>query len=86
MSEEETLPIDFNMIVLSLSTSALMHLGEVEGEDGKRLEPNLPLAQQSIELLLVLEEKTKGNLTGEEERLLSGVLYELRLKYAEARG
>lgn len=86
MSEEDSLSVDFNMLVLSLSTSALMHLGQIEGEDGKKLEPNLPLAHQSIELLLMLEEKTKGNLTGEEERLLSGVLYELRLKYAEARG
>ncbi|NLE49023.1 MAG: DUF1844 domain-containing protein [Sandaracinaceae bacterium] len=86
MSEEDAPPIDFNMLVLSLSTSALMHLGEIEGEDGKRDAPNLPLARQTIELLLILDEKTKGNLTGEEERLLSGVLYELRLKYAEARG
>jgi len=86
MSDEEAPPIDFNMLVLSLSTSTLMHLGELEGEDGTRSAPNLPLARQSIELLLILEEKTKGNLTGEEERLLSGVLYELRLKYAEARG
>ena len=64
-------PIDFNTFVLSLSTSALMNLGMV-AEPGTESEPeiNLPLAKQTIDLIAVLEEKTAGNLTGEEERLV----------------
>lgn len=76
--------IDFMTFVLSLNTSALIHLGvmAIEGEDPA---PNLPLAQQSIDCLAMLEDKTRGNLTGEEERLLTQVLYDLRLRYVHAR-
>jgi len=84
-SAGESTPADFTTLVLSLSTSALMHLGEVPGEDGAPLPKNLPLAAHTIDLLAMLEEKTRGNLTGDEERILSGVLYDLRLKYAAAR-
>ena len=74
--------IDFNTFVLSLSTSALMHLGEVpEAKDAK---VNLGLAKQTIDCLALLEEKTKGNLTGEEERLLTGILYDLRVRFVAA--
>lgn len=73
-------PIDFNTFVLSMSTSALVHLGEDLLSEGSA-EVNLPLARQTIDLLGILESKTKGNLTGEEERLLSQVLYDLRLRY-----
>lgn len=78
-------PADFTTLVLSLSTSALMHLGEVPGEGGQPLPKNLPMAAHTIDLLAMLEEKTRGNLTGDEERILSGVLYDLRLKYSAAR-
>lgn len=78
-------PADFTTLVLSLSTSALMHLGEIPGEDGKPMPKNLGLAAHTIDLLAMLEDKTRGNLTGDEERILSGVLYDLRLKYAAAR-
>jgi hypothetical protein len=77
-------PADFTTLVLSLSTSALMHLGEVPAEDGKPMPKNLALASHTIDLLAMLEEKTRGNLTGDEERILSGVLYDLRLKYTAA--
>ena len=80
----EEAPADFTTLVLSLSTSALMHLGEVPGVDGATLPKNLPLAAHTIDLLTMLEEKTRGNLTGDEERILSGVLYDLRLKYTAA--
>jgi len=77
---EQYPPIDFNTFVLSLSTSALVHLGEdLLGEGGA--EVNLPLARQTIDLLGIIEQKTKGNLTGEEERLLSQILYDLRLHF-----
>jgi hypothetical protein len=85
MANEEDAPpigIDFNTFILSLRTSALMHLGELsEAEDAKA---NLGLAKGSIDCLALLEEKTKGNLTGEEERLLSEVLYDLRLRFVAA--
>jgi len=73
-------PIDFTTFILSLSTSALVQLGEAHEEGG---EPriNLPMARQTIDLLGLLEEKTKGNLTGEEERLLHQVLFDLRVRF-----
>jgi hypothetical protein len=77
-------PIDFNTFLLSLSTSALMSLGEVKDPATGEVQVNFPLARQTIDLLSLLEEKTQGNLTGEEERLLSQVLYDLRMRYMAA--
>jgi len=80
-SEPDDLPpIDFSTFVVSLRTSALMHLNA--GADDAA---DLPLARQEIDLLGILEEKTRGNLTGEEERLLSQVLFDLRTRYVAAR-
>ena len=81
----ESLPeIDFLTFVLSLSTSALYHLGEVpDAETAATRPPDLPLAKQTIDILAILQEKTKGNLSGEEERILDNVLYDLRLKFVE---
>ena len=77
--------IDFNTFVLSLSASALVDLGAIEVAVVKA-EKNLPLARHTIDCLVLLEEKTAGNLTGEEERLLSQVLHDLRAKYRAAGG
>jgi len=84
MSKEDSAPpsIDFNTFVLSLSTSALMHLGKLPGSDDTTL--NLAHAKQSIDCIALLEEKTKGNLTGEEERLIGEVLNDLRLRFVAA--
>jgi hypothetical protein len=73
--------LDFTTFILSLSTSVLIHLGEVPTHENTETALNLPLARQTIDLLAVLEQKTKGNLTGEEERLLSHILSELRMRY-----
>jgi hypothetical protein len=74
-------PVDFNILVLSLNTSALIHLGETgTAETGP---VDLPLARNAIDMLCMLEVKTRGNLTGEEERLLHQVLFDLRLRYAK---
>lgn len=82
--EGSTLPtLDFATFILSLSHSALMHLGEAPHPDTNKVEANLPLAKQNIDLLGLLEEKTKGNLTGDEERLLAQVLFDLRMRYVE---
>jgi hypothetical protein len=86
MGEEHSAPpsIDFNTFVLSLSTSALMHLGKLpDAADDSTV--NLAHAKQSIDCIALLEEKTRGNLTGEEERLITEVLYDLRLRFVAAR-
>ena len=80
---EELPTIDFATFVLSLSHSALMHLGEAPHPETNNVEKNLALAKQNIDLLGLLEEKTKGNLTGDEERLLAQVLFDLRMRYVE---
>lgn len=84
MSDHETLPhIDFATFVLSLSHSALMHLGEAPDPDTNQTNVDLPLAKQNIDILVLLEEKTKGNLSGDEERLLAQVLFDLRMRFVE---
>ncbi len=75
--------IDFATFVLSLSHSALVHLGDAPDPAGGSPKPDLELARQTIDVLGILEAKTRGNLTGEEERLLSTALYDLRLRYVE---
>jgi hypothetical protein len=75
--------IDFSMFVLSLSHSALVHLGDAPPPDGQPAPRDLPLARQTIDLLAILQEKTRNNLTGEEERLLQRVLDDLRFRFVE---
>ena len=75
--------LDFSIFVMSIIGSAHVHLGDMPGPEGQS-ERNLAFAQQDIELLALLEEKTKGNLTGDEERLLSRALDELRQRFSEA--
>jgi hypothetical protein len=75
--------IDFSTFVLSLSHSALMHLGEAPDPETGQKSASLPLAKQTIDLIGMLEEKTKGNLSGEEERLLGQILFDLRLRFVE---
>src|ERR671936_1614284 len=75
-------PLDFNAFVLSLGSSALIHLGQApDPVSGKTQEPDLPLAQQSIDLLALLQEKTRGNLTEDEAHFLDTLLYDLRVRY-----
>ncbi|MET0413669.1 MAG: DUF1844 domain-containing protein [Polyangiaceae bacterium] len=80
----DSLPaIDFATFVLSLSHSALVHLGDAPDPSGGAASADPLLARQTIDLLLLLQEKTAGNLTGEEERLLDQILYDLRMRYIE---
>ena len=83
MAEEALPSIDFATFIISMSHSALIQLGEAAHPDTGEIEPNVSLARQTIDLLGMLEEKTKGNLTGDEERLLSQVLYDLRMRCVE---
>ncbi len=82
---EDTGPkLDFATFILSLSHSALVHLGEAPHPDGGEVpKKDLPLARQTIDMLGLLEEKTRGNLSGDEERLLSQILYDLRMRFVE---
>lgn len=77
--------IDFATFVFSLNSSVYVQLGLLEdpatGQKGK----NLPLAKQTIDILAMLEEKTRGNLTTEEEQMLKHILYDLRMLYVKER-
>jgi hypothetical protein len=75
--------IDFSTFVLSLSHSALVHLGDAPGPTGATEQASLPLARQTIDLLSLLQEKTRGNLSGAEETMVEQVLYELRMRYVQ---
>ena len=82
-----TLPkIDFSTFVLSINSSALVQLGMIEDPASGQKSKNLPLAKQTIDLLAMLEEKTKGNLTSDEENILKNILYELRMLYVKEKG
>ena len=76
--------VDFHTFVLSLGSSALLHLGELEHPDGGPAEKDLPLAKHTIDILSMLEEKTRGNLTSAEEKLMESLLYDLRLRFVNA--
>jgi len=82
-TQHERIPPDFSGFILSLGTSALVHLGETVLPDQKTSGTNLPQAKEVIDLLSLLEEKTKGNLSKEESNLLSNLLYTLRMKFVE---
>jgi hypothetical protein len=82
---QEPLPaINFSTFIISLSTQALMHLGEIadplSGKDNK----DIPVAKQMIDIIGMLKDKTKGNLDAGEERLTEDILFDLRMKYVEA--
>ncbi|MBM4370564.1 MAG: DUF1844 domain-containing protein [Deltaproteobacteria bacterium] len=74
--------IDFRTFILSLGTSAMLHLGEIPDPDGGTAVCNLGLARQTIDLLDLLRVKTVGNLDPEELRLLDTLLYDLHLRFA----
>jgi hypothetical protein len=76
--------ISFANLIFSLSTSALIQLGEIKDPATQEAEKNLPLAKQTIDLIGLLQEKTKGNLTPEEGQLMENVLYDLRMRYVKA--
>ena len=78
--------LTFIGFVLSLASSAAIHFGDLPDPTGGTSEPNLEGASQMIDILTLLEEKTRGNLTAEERQLIEQVLYELRLRFVEAKG
>ena len=78
--------INFATFIFSLNTSALMHLGVLEDPaSGKKIK-NLAMGKQTIDILSMMEEKTSGNLTKEEEDMLKNILYDLRIIYVKEKG
>lgn len=75
---------EFASILFMFATSALIHLGESPDPVSNETKQDLRQAQHAIDLLDVLRAKTKGNLTPEEDRLLDGLLYDLRVRYLKA--
>jgi hypothetical protein len=73
--------INFASFLISLGTQAFMHLGELPNPLTKQREKDLPAAKHMIDLLGILEAKTKGNLADDEERLLRQLLFDLRLRF-----
>lgn len=81
--EEEEASERFAVLVSYLSTTAMFQLGLLPGPGGEYIPADLANASRTIDLLEVLQEKTRGNLTGQESKLLEDVLYELRMTYLE---
>jgi hypothetical protein len=78
--------INFPTFIFSLNSSALLNLGAIEDPGTGQKTKNLPLARQTIDILGMLEEKTKGNLTDDEAAMLKNILYELRMLYVKEKG
>jgi hypothetical protein len=78
--------VNFASFLISLGTQAFMHLGDIPNPLTQQREKDLPAAKHMIDLLGILEAKTKGNLTAEEERLLRQLLMDLRLRYVRETG
>ncbi|HVE87872.1 MAG TPA: DUF1844 domain-containing protein [Myxococcales bacterium] len=77
-------PIDFTTFLMGLASTALIHLGATPHPETGEKKQDLVLARQSLDLLSMLREKTRGNLTPPEERLFDGLLTDLRLRFVEA--
>ena len=87
MAEERTPSgIDFYTFILSLGSSAFVHLGDAPHPETRKVEVNLLLAKQTIDILGMLQEKTRGNLTPEEENFLQTLLSDLRMRFVTRSG
>ena len=75
--------IDFSTFIMSLTSSAFYHLGDIADPETGKTETNLPAVQQTIEMLIMLKEKTEGNLSEEEGKLLEQLIYELQMKFMQ---
>ena len=75
--------VDFNTFVLSLSSSILVHLGEINDPASGQSSQDLDMARHTIDMLDMLEKKTQGNLDPDEDRLLKNILFEMRMKFIQ---
>jgi hypothetical protein len=78
--------VDFGSLLVLLGTQASLYLGDIPNPVNQKREKDIPAAKHFIDLLSLLQVKTKGNLTGEEERLLQQLLFDLRLRYVREAG
>ena len=86
-AQDSQLPVlNFATFIFSLNSSALVHLGMLEDPATRQKVKNLPLAKQTIDILGMLEEKTQGNLSEDEEKMLKNILYDLRIIYVKEKG
>ena len=76
--------VTFTTLIMSLNTSALFHLGDLQDPETGKTGRDLVLAKHTIDTLQLLKDKTKGNMTGKEEELLGHVLADLKLRYVKA--
>ena len=76
--------VNFSSFILSLSSSTLLHLGEIADPQSGEKKKDMALAKQSIDIISLLKNKTKGNLTQEEEKLLDHLLYDLQMRFVKA--
>lgn len=84
---DQQLPkLNFATFIFSLNSSAMVHLGMLEEPGTQVKAKNLPLAKQTIDILGMLEEKTRGNLTKDEDTMLKNILYDLRINYIKEMG
>jgi hypothetical protein len=84
---ETPLPqINFPTFVASLNASALVHLGVIEDPVSGKVEKNLPMAKQTIDILSMLQQKTAGNLAADEDGMLKSILYDLRILFVKGKG
>jgi hypothetical protein len=81
--QEEAPQLDFANYVASLGFQSLVFMGEIPNPITNEMQKNLPQSKFLIDTLLLLREKTKGNLTEQEDRLLNGSIYELQMKFVE---
>jgi len=86
MAEGPVGPVDFSTHVLSLASSALISLGKMPAPDGQSHPLDLDMAKHLIDVLAMLEAKTKGNLDEAETKLLASLIYDLRVAYVDANG
>ena len=84
VTQEMVFPeINFSTFIFSLNTSALLHLGEIPDPATGKQQEDLAMAKQTIDLIAMLQEKTRGNLAPDEENLLKHIHYDLRLRYVQ---
>lgn len=81
--ERQLPPASFTTLVSSVATQAMMALGGFRDPDSDKVMVDLDLAKHHIDMLSIIEEKTKGNLTDQEKKLLDSALYEIRMQYVQ---
>ncbi|HEU4382300.1 MAG TPA: DUF1844 domain-containing protein [Anaeromyxobacteraceae bacterium] len=84
--EQKPSAIDFYTFILSLGSSAFVHLGDAPHPETGKVGTNLLLAKQTIDILGMLQEKTRGNLAPEEEKMLQTLLSDLRMRFVTRSG